>query len=128
MEFIASFFDPDYEKVSFIRKNMDSLSGENNSQVLNDALNKFSHLSGPKSQLEAFKMIQNAKTVDAADARLFYDLVPVDAQNHLERHIWEENDKNDNGLGLGFGRLVIANEIKGDLVNKALVAHLKEIR
>jgi len=123
--FFGSFFvstETDADMITFIQANMNALTGD----VYEDALDKFSHISNAKDRIVMFKLIQNATEVPALTTRAFYDLLPVDAQNHLERHIWIENGRDDKGQGLQFGKNIINNDIKAEIVAKALDKCLSE--
>ncbi|MBS0604909.1 MAG: hypothetical protein JSS60_07720 [Verrucomicrobia bacterium] len=115
--FIASFFpETDKHRIAFIQENLTALTGD----VYEEALDKFSHISNQKSRVEAFKLIQNSTDVSGEVTRAFYDLLPVDTQNHLERHIWIENGRSDSGQGMQFGKNVINSKIKAAIVGQAI--------
>lgn len=123
--FFGSFFaskEGDPERITFIQSNMKSLSGA----VYEEALDKFSHISNVKDRVVVFRIIQNSADVSALTTRAFYDHLPVDTQNHLERHIWIENGRDDMGQGLQFGKNVINADIKAEIVGKALDKCLSE--
>ncbi len=101
---------------------MKALTGD----IYEEALDKFSHISNLKDRVVMFKLIQNSTEVPALTVRAFYDLLPVDTQNHLERHIWIENDRDDKGQGLQFGKNIINTDIKAEIVAKALDKCLSE--
>jgi hypothetical protein len=125
VNFFSSLFasaENDAARIDFIKNNLNALSG----QVYEDALDKFSHISNPKEKVAAFKMIQNSPDVTAEATKAFYDLLPVDTQNHLERHIWIENGRTDNSQGLHFGKNLINSDIKAALVSQALDKCLSE--
>ena len=115
--YVASFFpETDNTRATFIQNNLPVLQGD----VYEDALDKFSHIQVIRARMEAFASIQSSPNTSAMTVRAFYDLLPVDTQNHLERHIWIENGRNDDGQGLQFGKMVINTDIKSDLVSRAL--------
>lgn len=125
--FLASCFrsasaNSDRKTIAFIKNNLSALSGD----VLQEALDKVSHLSKPKEKLHAFGLVQADMQISANDARAFYDRLPVDMQHHLQWHIWDENQRNDEGLGLGYGSHIIDTDIKSDLVLRALNRYLTE--
>lgn len=127
----------DAARVTFIKSSLGLL----NTVKRDEAMDKFSHISNPKLKLELLRAmivpaevsetdansdLLNVPVVSPETVRAFYDLLPVDTQNHLERHIWIENDRNDNGQGLHFGRNVINENIQSELVLKAINKCLSE--
>ncbi len=108
--------------IEFIETNLNALQGD----VLQDALDKFSHLSSAKEKLHVFGRIQHSSDVSADNTRAFYDLLPIDMQNHLKRHIWIENGRSDNGLWLDYGNQVVATDIKAEIIHRAIEACLAE--
>lgn len=87
-------------------------------------LDRFMHNRSEKHQWKAFQEAQNQLPAD--EVQMFYDLLPIDMQKHMKRHIWEING-NDNNMGIFFGDAVVRDDIKGELVKKAIAQCLKEV-
>lgn len=101
----------------------ESISGGRNQPEV--CLGDFLHLSKEKDKWKAFQLVQDKLSAD--QAKMFYDVLPEDMQNHLKRHIWEINGS-DNNMGIFFGDAVIRDEIKGELVKKAIAKCAEESR
>lgn len=112
----------DEMKLNYIRSALTAMQGDE----LQTCLDKFSHISSLKAQLEAFKDVQEQSTPEAALA--FYHLLPVDVQNHLDRHIWIANGRNDAQRGIHFGRYTAENDITHNVVKIAISQYLAEVK
>lgn len=110
-------------KPSFLEQNLNNLSGD----VLIEAQDRFSH-SNLHKRLSAFSLIQGAPGVSVDVTRSFYDLLGLETQNHLKRHIWIENGRNDNSLGYAYADSVIASDIKAEIIHRALDKFIQEVK
>ena len=113
----------DQERLAFIQNNLKDISGATYQQCLD----KFLHVSRPFSKLLAFEWIQKSSNVSPQEVKVFFAHLPVDMQNHLKRHIWEENGCQDNGMGICFGDFVIQEQIKSTLVEQAIFKYSLEL-
>lgn len=112
----------DERRLAYIRSGLANMEGEE----LQNCLDKFSHISDLKMQLEALKLVQEQCSPESAIA--FYHMLPVDVKNHLDRHIWIANQRNDAQRGIHFGRYTAENDIKHNVVKIAIEQYLAEAR
>lgn len=96
----------------------------NDEKAFQKCLNQFFHFSVESNKWQSFQWVQNDLPAD--QVKKFYDLLPLDMQKHMKRHIWEINGS-DNDMGIFFGDAVVRDDIKGELVKKAIAQCLKEV-
>lgn len=126
-EKIANLFGgEDRRTMVFIRQHLASMNEGNN---LRDALEKFDHLSSDKKRLTAFQIIQNASAEQVSDdvVRSFYSHFTENVRNHIEGHIFVENNRQDEGL-TNFGQVRMQSEPRGELARRAVTVCVSERR
>ena len=96
--------------------------------VIRYALNSFGLIQDPAAKMDAFASVLWANNTTADIAKQFYAALPSDMQDQFRFHIYEQNGRNDEGHGFGFGHYVAENRILENLSIRAARHYRDELR